>query len=83
MNSLYQQLNNNQLKNNNNFKNLINMFKTSNNPQQLINNLIKNNPQMQSVYELLQSTNKNPKQLFYEIANKKGINPQSILQLLQ
>jgi len=84
MNSLYQQLNpqNNLLKNNN-LKNLINTFKTSSNPQQLLTNLINNNPQMQSIYTLLQNSNKNPKELFYELANQRGIDPETILNLLK
>ena len=83
MNSLYQQLNPQQNNLNSNFKNFINIFKKSSNPQQLINGLMKNNPQMQNIYSQLQNSNKNPKQLFYELANQKGIDPNSILQLLK
>ncbi len=88
MNSLYQQLNSqpNNLslsKNNlNNVKQLINMFKGSSNPQALLNNLAQSNPQVQNIYSLLQN-GKNPRQLFYEMAKKKNINPDSILQLFQ
>ena len=82
MNNLYQQLNqNSQLLSRNNLKTLINTFKTSNNPQQLLTNLIKTNPQAQNVLNLIQNSNKNPKQLFYELASQKGVDPQTILQL--
>lgn len=80
MNSLYQQLNQNRnpqsfLANNNGLRNLISMFKNSNNPQQLLNSMIQTNPQMQSIYALIKSSNKSPKDLFYSLAEQKGIDP--------
>ena len=83
MNSLFQQLsqqNSLSLLKNNKIQTLINSFKTSTNPEQLVNNLLKNNPQL---YSLLQNSKKSPRQLFYEIAQQKGVNPQSILELLK
>jgi hypothetical protein len=71
MNSLYQQLQNqqqNQMPINNNLKQLINSFKNSNNPQAFLNNYIKNNPQLQNVYFMLQNSNKSPKDFFYLMA---------------
>lgn len=47
----------------------------------LLNNLIKNNPQMQNLYMLIQNSNKTPKELFYTMANEKGVDPNSILNL--
>ena len=62
MNSLYQQLNQNGL------KQLINSFKSASNPRFFIENLIQANPQMRSVYSALQKSNKTPKELFYLLA---------------
>jgi len=85
MNSLYQQLNptvnNLSLSRNSNIQNIISLFKNSPNPQMLLNNLIKNNPQMQNLYMLIQNSNKTPKELFYTMANEKGVDPNSILNL--
>ena len=85
MSSLYQQLNsqqNNLSLSRNNAKQLINMFKGNPNPQALLNNIAQSNPQVQNIYSLLQG-GRNPKQLFYEMAKKKNVNPDSILQLFQ
>ena len=78
MNPLYQQLN--QIPNNS-LKQLISNFKNSSNPQQFLNNYIKNNPQMQNIYSMIQNSNKSPKELFYYIAQQKGIDPDMILNM--
>lgn len=83
MNSLYQQLNPPLPNNNSNFKNFISAFKNNSNPQQFLLNYIKNNPQAQNIYKLLQNSNKSPKELFYELASQKGINPDDILNMLK
>lgn len=85
MNSLYQQLNskNQAFPLNNNLQQLINIFKASSNPQQAINRIIQNNPQLKNLYSLIKNNNKNPKDLFYSLANQRGVDPNSILKLLQ
>lgn len=85
MNSLYQQLNSKSqaFPLNNNLQQLINIFKASSNPQQAINRIIQNNPQLQNLYSLIKNNNKNPKDLFYSLANQRGVDPNSILKLLQ
>lgn len=73
MNSLYQQLNQVSQKNlnpaqatlPNHFKNFISFFKNASNPQQFLLNYIQKNPQAQNIYNLLQSSGKSPKELFY------------------
>ena len=83
MNNLYQQLNRqNSLPRNNNLKQLINSFKNSSNQQEFLNNLIKNNPNAQNIYSLMKASNKSPKELFYYLAQQKGIDPNSILNML-
>ena len=86
MNSLYQQMMGNQQLLNNNvsqIKNLMNVFKNSNNPQQLLMNMAKQNPQVQQVMNMIQSSGKSPRDLFYQMAQQKGINPDEILKQLQ
>lgn len=68
---------------NSNLKQLISSFKNSNNPQEFLNSYIKNNPQAQNIYSMLQNSNKSPKELFYFLAQEKGIDPNTILSMLQ
>lgn len=89
MNNLYKQLNqqilnqNNPLSHNNNLKQFIMNIKNNPNPQQLLLNYIQSNPQAQNIYNILQNSNKSPKELFYQLASQKGIDPDTILQLLK
>lgn len=78
MNKLYQQLGLN-----NNFQNFILALKNNANPQQFLLNYIKNNPQAQNIYKMLQNSNKSPKELFYQLASQKGIDPNTILEMLK
>lgn len=85
MNNLYKQLNqqilnqNNPLSHNNNLKQFIMNIKNNPNPQQLLLNYIQSNPQAQNIYNILQNSNKSPKELFYQLASQKGIDPDTIL----
>ena len=88
MNQLYQQMMGNRspsLPNNNisQIKQMMNMFRGSNNPQQLLMNLANQNPQMKQVMTMVQNSGKSPKDLFYELARQKGVNPDEILKQLQ
>lgn len=79
MNSLYNQLNT-ETSSQSNLKNMINMFRNSNNPQMLIQNMLQNNPKVQ---QLIQQCGGNPKTAFYNLARQKGINPDEILNMLK
>ena len=86
MNSLYQQLNPTraQLPSNlANIKKMMNMFKGVQNPQQMMSTLMNQNPQMKDVMTLVQNSNMPPKDLFYKLAQEKGVNPDEIIQALQ
>lgn len=86
MNSLYQQLNptKTQLPNNiANIKQAMNLFRGAQNPQQILANFAQNNPQMRNVLNLVQNSNMTPKDLFYKMAQEKGVNPEEILKALQ
>ena len=84
MNSLYQEMMGNQsLPNNmNQLKQVINMVRGANNPQQLLMNLANQNPQIRQVMNLVQNSGKSPKDLFYEMARQKGVDPNQILNTL-
>ena len=62
---------------------MVKLFKGASNPQQLIQNLAKQNPQLQQVMAMIQNSGKSPKDLFYELARQKGVNPDDILKQLQ
>ena len=78
-NSLYNQLNKNQLSQNN----MINMLKNVKNPQQLIMNMANSNPQVASVLKEVQANGGNAKDLFYRKAKEMGVDPNSILNNLR
>ena len=78
-NSLYNQLNKNQLSQNN----MISMLKNIKNPQQLIMNMANSNPQVASVLKEVQANGGNAKDLFYRKAKEMGIDPNSILNNLR
>ena len=78
-NSLYNQLNKNQLSQNN----MINMLKNIKNPQQLIMNMANSNPQVASVLKEVQANGGNAKDLFYRKAKEMGVDPNSILNNLR
>ena len=84
MNSLYNQLNqkNPQLQNNG-IQQLVQMIKNTNNPQQLLNNMAKQNPQIAQIMQTLNTSNITPKQMFMNLANQKGINPNEIIAMLK
>ena len=59
---------------------MISMLKNSPNPQALLNNLLAQNPQ---VTGLINQYGGNPKTAFYALAQQKGIDPNSILDMLK
>ena len=74
MTKLYQQLNQSQLSRNNSnggLQQMINMVSHSNNPMQLMQTMAQSNPQLQSILNLIQTSQKSPKDLFFEMARQK------------
>lgn len=84
MNSLYNQLNQtNQPSQNNVIQKIIQMAKSGNNPQQLLNSLAGQNPQLNQVMQLVNSGKMTPKQIFMNMANQQGVNPNDIISMLK
>ena len=84
MNSLYNQLNQtNQLSQNSGIQKIIQMAKSGNNPQQLLNSLAGQNPQLNQVMQLVNSGKMTPKQIFMNMANQQGVNPNDIISMLK
>lgn len=85
MNSLYNQLNGRTSLPSNiqQIKNMMNMLRSSNNPQALLQNMIQQNPQMKNVMDIIQQNGGDPKTAFYNLANQRGVNPNEILEMLK
>lgn len=85
--NLYQELNQQQnlpqIPQQNNLKQFINMFKNSINPQQLLLNYLNTNPIAKNIYSMLQNSNKTPKELFFNMAKERGIDPNQIINMLK
>lgn len=79
MNSLYPQQNMLPQQQNN----IIQMLKNSSNPGELFQSMSKSNPQVQSIMRLIQQTNQTPKQLFYQAAQQRGVDPNQILNMFK
>ena len=62
---------------------MISMVRSSGNPKLILNQLIQTNPQLRQVTEIIQQYGGDANKAFYDIAQKNGINPQEILDLLK
>ena len=67
---------------NNNVRQMANMMKTMRNPQAMLNQMAQNNPQAKQMMDLLQSGT-SPKDLFYQMAQEKGVDPEEILNMFR
>lgn len=56
---------------------LYGMFRNSQNPQAMLSQLAKNNPQMAQVMQMCNG--RNPQQVFYEMCQQRGVDPNTIL----
>ena len=63
--------------------NLAQMVKNSANPAQLFQNMARTNPQVQSIMQAIQQTNMTPKQLFYQTAQQRGVDPNQVLGMFR
>ena len=62
---------------------MISLVKSSGNPQAILNQLVQTNPNMKQVMEIVQQYGGDANKAFYDLAEKNGINPQEILDLLK
>ena len=64
-------------------KRLMNMAKFASNPNQMIADAINSNPAAAQMFSMVKQSGKSPKDLFYELAKQKGVNPDDILKQLR
>lgn len=67
----------------NNIKEMVNLIKSSKNPQAMMQSMINQNPQMKQVMQMVNKNGGNPKDAFYALAKEKGVNPDDILNMLK
>ena len=58
------------------------MIKQSRNPQQLVMNMLMQNPQGKNILQTIQNGG-NAKELFYKMAQQKGINPNQFISMFK
>ena len=83
MTSLYNQINQRSQQLPNNIQQIIQMAKTTQNPQQLLNILSQQNPQVSQFMQMINTNNITPKQLFMNMANQRGVNPNDIIAMFK
>ena len=64
-------------------KEMVNLIKSSKNPQAMIQNMMTQNPQMRQVMDLVNQNGGDVKKVFYDMAKQKGVNPDDILNILK
>ena len=84
MNKLYQQLN--QQSSSEPLSEAVELNRTvqqANNPNAVMSKLIQSNPKLRMAYNMVQQSGRNAKTLFYQLAQRKGVDPNSILNQLK
>ena len=61
-------------------KQMVQMVKSSGNPQAMVNQMISKNPQ---VNQVIQQYGGDPKTAFYKYAEANGVDPNEILQMMK
>ena len=68
---------------NNPMLNLIKQMKNAKNPKDLMMAMVKQNPQFNQMMQMANQSGKTYEELFYEMANKQGVDPNEILNILR
>lgn len=66
----------------NNVMSMINMVRNSGNPQAMLNQLAQTNPQIRDAMNYAKMVG-DPKTAFYQAAQQKGVDPESILSMIR
>ena len=62
---------------------MMGMLNVSQNPQAMLNQLMSNNPQVKQVMDLIKECGGDPKTVFYSMADKMGVNPQDVIDMMK
>lgn len=92
MNSLYNQLNTAPFQQPTNtypnpnlerVRSMLNQIRFAQNPKLAFEQMVQSNPQVQSVMNIVRQNGGDPKTAFYNLAQQKGVDPESILSMLR
>lgn len=64
-------------------KRMANMLKGKSNPQQMLQMVAQQNPQMSQIMNMVNGSGMSPKQMFMNMAQQQGIDPNSIVNMLK
>lgn len=64
-------------------KQMMNIVKSSQNPQAMLENLASNNPRLRDIMQTVKQSGGSAKTAFYQLAQQRGINPNDILNVLK
>lgn len=64
-------------------KRMADMLKGKQNPQQMLQMVAQQNPQISQVLNIVNGSGMSPKQMFMNLAQQKGIDPNSIINILK
>ena len=68
---------------NNGIMQMFQNVKNAQNPNAMLQSLMQNNPQMKQVMDIINQNGGNAKQAFYNMAQQKGIDPNTIINNLK
>ena len=64
-------------------KRLLNLVRSSQNPQAMMYQMMQNNPQLKQAVEYINQNGGNPRDAFYALAKERGVDPNEILNMLK
>lgn len=64
-------------------KNMMNLVQNSADPNAMLNQMAAQNPQLSNVMEIVNQNGGDPKTAFYNLARQRGVDPDSILNMLR
>ena len=62
---------------------MMNMVQNVGNPQAMLMNMAQSNPQLKQVMDIVNNSGGDPKAAFYKMAQEKGVDPDSVLNMLR
>lgn len=64
-------------------KQMMGMVRNAQNPQAMLNQMMNSNPNLKQAMDFINQSGGDPKAAFYSMADKMGVNPQDILNMLK
>lgn len=66
-----------------NIKQMMGMVQAAQNPTEMLNQMMASNPQLKQVMDIVKECGGNPTAAFYSMADKMGVDPQEIMDMLK